>query len=61
MFNAKLWFDYLLYTILFFIAQWKADMVVVKKAVKILVAQWIKENANLTDEQASEILGLLGL
>ena len=61
MFNAKLWLDYLLYTILFFIAQWKADMVVVKRAVKILVTQWIKENANLTDEQASEILGLLGL
>ena len=61
MFNAKLWLDYLLYTILFFIAQWKADMVVVKKAVKILVAQWIKDNAKLTDEQVSEILGLLGL
>ena len=36
-------------------------MVVVKKAVKILVAQWIKDNAKLTDEQVSEILGLLGL
>ena len=61
MFNAKLWLDYLLYTILFFIAQWKANMVVVKKAVKILVTQWIKDNAELTDEQISEILSLLGL
>ena len=61
MFNAKLWLDYLLYTILFFIAQWKADMVVVKKAVKILVAQWVKDNAKLTDKQVSEILSLLGL
>ena len=61
MFKAKLWLDYLLYLIVFFIAQWKADMVVVKKAVKILVAQWVKDNAKLTDKQVSEILSLLGL
>ena len=61
MFNAKLWLDYLLYVILFFIAQWKADMVVVTAAVKILVAQWVKDNAKLTDEQIPEILSLLGL
>lgn len=61
MFKAKLWLDYLLYVILFFIAQWKADMVVVKKAIKSLVTQWVKDNAKLTDAQISEILSLLGL
>lgn len=61
MFNAKLWLDYVLYLILFFIAQWKMDMVIVKKAVKTLVIQWIKDNANLNETQAEEVLKTLGI
>ena len=61
MFNAKLWLDYVLYLILFFIAQWKTDMVIVKKAVKTLVIQWIKDNAKLNDSQAEEILKALNI
>lgn len=61
LFHAKLWLDYMLYAILFFIGQWKADMLVIKKAVKSLLTQWIKDNAKLSDSQIEEILKLLGL
>lgn len=61
MFNAKIWLDYVLYLILFFIAQWKMDMIIIKKAVKTLVIQWIKDNANLNETQAEEVLKTLGI
>ena len=61
LFHAKLWLDYIFYTILFFIGQWKADMLVIKKAVKSLLTQWIKDNAKLSDTQIEEVLKLLGL
>ena len=61
LFHAKLWLDYMFYIILFFIGQWKADMMVIKKAVKSLLTQWIKDNANLSDSKAEEVLKLLGL
>lgn len=61
LFHAKLWLDYIFYTILFFIGQWKADMLVIKRAVKSLLTQWIKDNAKLNDSQIEEVLKLLGL
>lgn len=61
LFNAKLWLDYMLYILLFFIGQWKADMVVIKRVVKSLLTRWIKDNAKLNDSQVEEVLKLLGL
>ena len=36
-------------------------MIIIKKAVKTLVIQWIKDNANLNETQAEEVLKTLGI
>lgn len=56
MFGAKLWLDYGIHIILFYVIQLNADLHIVKKVVTSLVKQWLKSNAGLNDDQIELLL-----
>lgn len=61
LFNAKLWLDYLIHIVVFYVVQLKTDMLFMKKAVRMLITQWLKNNAQLTEEQSKVLMQALGL
>lgn len=56
MFGARLWLDYSIHIILFYIVQLNTDLYIIKKVIRSLVIQWLKTNANLTEEQSALLL-----
>lgn len=56
MFGAKLWLDYGMHLVLFYIIQLNVDLHLAKRIVRSLVMQWLKSNAGLKDEQIELLL-----
>lgn len=56
--GSKVWFDCVLLTLGIFIAQFQADMKLVKKLIKTFVKVFLK-NSGLNDEQIDMILGIV--
>lgn len=56
MFGAKLWLDYAMHFVLFYIIQLNIDLHLAKRIVRSLVKQWLKSNAGLNDEQINLLL-----
>ena len=61
MFGAKLWLDYGVHLIVFYIIQLNVDMHLAKRIIKSLVRQWLKSNAGLGDEQIELLLQTVNL
>lgn len=56
MFGAKLWLDYGMHLVVFYIIQLNVDMHLAKRIIRSLVMQWLKSNAGLKDEQIELLL-----
>ena len=55
-FGAKLWLDYGVHLMLFYVIQLNVDLHLAKRIVRSLVKQWLKSNAGLGEEQIDLLL-----